>query len=1212
MKKLSIFKLFFVTALASLSTSALSTTNIYKEEPGSCIVSIGLFGTYTLARSCTFTAPYNLSCNESIVEYYNCSSGGASDNITTPETLTDIWFVENGLDTPDYVCGTSVSAQIACWRIDVVYHDPPGLFQPDYSYIPESLTLTPDSDIDEDGIFNSNDNCHMTPNPYQGDADSDGMGDRCDDDADNDGTAIQYDVWPTNPTRTSGDTSLVRSHYGEEGDYNGLVVGMGDLNGDNYDDYVIGNFQYSSLNTVDVYNGSSGMLLYKLTGSDNSFGHSVDNGGDINKDGYNDIIVGSSGSVDIFSGFDGSLIHTFTSIDNNFTFGHSVSNAGDVNQDTYPDILVGDYIADSTATRAGSAHIFSGLDGSMLYTFDGDSEDDYFGIKVTGAGDVNNDNYADIAITAKVVYGPSYVKVFSGIDGSLLFTFQESLYEYDGPFINSAGDFNKDNYDDLLITRDDSSVAIYSGADGSVLKQFYSPKPSSNFGSSSKNAGDLNADGYDDFIIGESNSDSLRGDDVGLIYVLSGIDNSVIYTFEGFNGNRLGIVSTADINNDGYTDFLTGGYGSNLSGDYNAGAVHIFNGKALWLDSDGDGANNAVDSDDDNDGYDDLIDAFRLDPTEWLDSDNDGVGNNADPDNDNDGFLDLSDNCPNTPGSQKDTDSDGEGDLCDSDDDNDGVIDEHDVHPLDSTRQNEDTNFLHKTSSTDTFGQHLDGGNDVNGDGYDDYIVGNDEDSTIETRSGSFTVYSGIDNSILFAKYGSLADDNLGKSVSILRDLNDDGRAEFSASGGNYTTIYNGINGEALQSYIDTYDIRDAGDVNNDSYHDLLMKTYNTLTSEYEARVISGLDYSEIFSFEFTLSIGLNLSPVPGDVNNDGYDDIIIGQPRNETNGFFAGAVHIYSGQDGTLLFSHYGQERTYLGDPVSVAGDVNNDGYDDIIAGAAGHTADCDCTQAFVYSGKDGSILHHYSAGDWTRLGHDVSSIGDIDKDHYTDFAISSYLKTVNSLSNTGEVKIYSGKTGNLIYAFYGREEDQHFGFEIANGGDLNGDSYDDLLIGSYYSPSVTIINGKGLWLDSDGDTNNDAIDTDDDNDGILDIDDAYPLIHIDDPDNDTVFNPSDNCPLVPNTDQANIDGDSLGDACDLDNDNDSWPDEDELACGTDPLNSSSIPEDLDNDMICNILDDDDDGDGLIDTIDPEPLTPLNLQLNGIYRGTSISEKKL
>jgi hypothetical protein len=92
-------------------------------------------------------------------------------------------------------------------------------------------------------------------------------------------------------------------------------------------------------------------------------------------------------------------------------------------------------------------------------------------------------------------------------------------------------------------------------------------------------------------------------------------------------------------------------------------------------DTDGDSIGDACDSDDDNDGFSDISDAFPLNPNEWIDTDKDGIGNNADLDDDNDGVADINDAFPLDPSESKDADGDGIGDNADPDDDNDGIPD---------------------------------------------------------------------------------------------------------------------------------------------------------------------------------------------------------------------------------------------------------------------------------------------------------------------------------------------------------------------------------------------------------------------------------------------------------------------------------------------------------------------------------------------------------
>ena len=150
---------------------------------------------------------------------------------------------------------------------------------------------------------------------------------------------------------------------------------------------------------------------------------------------------------------------------------------------------------------------------------------------------------------------------------------------------------------------------------------------------------------------------------------------------------------------------------------------------------------------------------------------------------------------------------------------------------------------------------------------------------------------------------------------------------------------------------------------------------------------------------------------------------------------------------------------------------------------------------------------------------------------------------------------------------------------------------------------------------LDTDGDGIGDAADTDDDNDGVPDSEDAFPLdasesadtdgdgtgdnADLDD-DNDGVPDTSDNAPLTPNIDQLDTDSDGIGDIEDPDDDNDGYSDADEITCGSNPLFAASLPADTDSDGIPDCLDTDDDNDGFSDadetTCDSDPLDASSL----------------
>ena len=128
-------------------------------------------------------------------------------------------------------------------------------------------------------------------------------------------------------------------------------------------------------------------------------GRSVSGAGDVNGDGFDDLIVGFRGAR-VFSGADGSIIYTFHGDSAGDQFGYSVSGAGDVNGDGFDDLIVGAQGDDNNGTTSGSARVLSGVDGSILYTFNGDSASDWFGNSVSGAGDVDGDGYADLIVGA--------------------------------------------------------------------------------------------------------------------------------------------------------------------------------------------------------------------------------------------------------------------------------------------------------------------------------------------------------------------------------------------------------------------------------------------------------------------------------------------------------------------------------------------------------------------------------------------------------------------------------------------------------------------------------------------------------------------------------------------------------------------------------------------------------------------------------------------
>jgi len=292
------------------------------------------------------------------------------------------------------------------------------------------------------------------------------------------------------------------------------AANAGDLNNDGYTDLVIG---AHGANRAFVYmggppfDGESDVDIADHTGA-SCFGVSAANAGDLNNDGYTDLVIGAHSSNKAFVYYGGPDFDRFSDLDiadhtGESGFGGSVANAGDLNDDGYTDLVLGAYGANKAFVYYGGPD----FDWNSDVTIDDHAGETRFGNTIASAGDLNDDGYTDLVIGT---YGANKAFVYYGgpdFDGASDVTIDDHTGEsYFGYPVASAGDLNDDGYTDLAIGAYGANKAfVYYGGpdfDGKSDVCIADHTEAKHFGFGIANAGDLNNDGSTDLVIGAHGS----------------------------------------------------------------------------------------------------------------------------------------------------------------------------------------------------------------------------------------------------------------------------------------------------------------------------------------------------------------------------------------------------------------------------------------------------------------------------------------------------------------------------------------------------------------------------------------------------------------------------------------------------------------------------------------------------------------------------------
>jgi hypothetical protein len=312
---------------------------------------------------------------------------------------------------------------------------------------------------------------------------------------------------------------------------------------------------------------------------------------------------------------------------------------------------------------------------------------------------------------------------------------------------------------------------------------------------------------------------------------------------------------------------------------------------------------------------------------------------------------------------------------------------------------------------------------DVNGDGYADIAVGA---PNVDTARGRVDVYfgsaSGVSSTPSATLFGPDPDGFFGRSVSSAGDLNGDGTTELVV--GSAPNL-----GSNNAGAVFVFDGQEGG------------------LASAPSRVLRGATGSDSF--------GSSVAG-PGDVDGDGYADLIVGA-RNANGG--AGGAFLYRGSasGATTPATDWNRENAFagFGTPVAAGGDINGDGLADVLVGHAVHG------ELAVYLGRRGSVPTTASIRisgvailpTISAFASSIAGLGDVDGDGYADVAVGASQTQVGAFNNAGLVRIYRGSRGGLVpTSIGGRDGDTpltRFGWSIA-GGDVNGDGLGDVVVGA------------------------------------------------------------------------------------------------------------------------------------------------------------------